>query len=366
MDEALISFGVLGAHRRGQHRVEIAEEVGRVDHATLRIARMDGVSAECSGDLAGVEALPFQLTDRATVDGVGIRASERFDIEQRRPMPDLFIRAEADAERRVRQLGVGAQAGDERHDLGDTRFVVGTEQGRAVGANQVLAHEAVEGGQLIGADGDRRAVNFAAHELAAFVVHDMRLHPEARDDLGGVEVGDEPERRLVLGTRACGDLRRHIGMIGHRDVLGTKAAQLVGEHAGEVELDLARGRLVGMRIARGRVDLHIAQETLKDIGLFALFSHDDSFAWMMRLRFTAFTLARLVARWRFCWDAWERVRVESAAYHGVWRLGRWKQPRSRASCILRCRTRTTLSVSFGSKRRSKLWKACAPSTSLRV
>ena len=93
--------------------MEIAEEVGRVDHATLRIARMDGVSAECSGDLAGVEALPFQLTDRATVDGVGIRASERFDIEQRRPMPDLFIRAEADAERRVRQLGVLQEPGDE-------------------------------------------------------------------------------------------------------------------------------------------------------------------------------------------------------------------------------------------------------------
>ena len=61
-----------------------------------------------------------------------------------------------------------------------------------------------------------------------------------------------PERRFVLGSRACGDMRRHIGMIGYRDVLGAKAAQLVGEHAGEVELDLARGRLVGMLIARLR------------------------------------------------------------------------------------------------------------------
>lgn len=276
VDEALVALGVLGAHRGGQHGMEGAEQVRGVHHAVLRVTGVDGVSLERDGDLAGVEALPFELADGPAVDGVGERAAERLQVEEGGAVADLLVRAEADAQARVRQLRVRRQARDEPHDLGDARLVVGTQERRAVGADEVLAHEPVEHGELVGADGDEGARMLAADEVPARVAHDVRLHAAAGRRFRGVDVRDEPEGGQVLRAGARRDARGHVGMLGDLDVLGAQFAQLVCEHMREVELLRGRGGLVGMGVARRRVDLHVAQEALEDVGGGALVCHDDA------------------------------------------------------------------------------------------
>ena len=102
VDEALVALGVLGAHRGRQHGMEGAEQVRGVHHAVLRVAGMDGVALERDDDLAGVEALPFELANGPAVDGVGERAAERLQVEEGGAVADFLVRAEADAQPRVR------------------------------------------------------------------------------------------------------------------------------------------------------------------------------------------------------------------------------------------------------------------------
>ena len=135
-------------------------------------------------------------------------------------MANLFVGAEADAKCRVRQLGVGAQACDERHDFGNARLVVGSEQRRTVRADEVLANQAVECRELIGADRHGGAVNDSAHKVAAFIVHDVRLYAKARDDLRRVEMGDKAESRPSFRSGAGGDPGGHISVLAHGNLLG--------------------------------------------------------------------------------------------------------------------------------------------------
>ena len=69
---------------------------------------------------------------------------------------------------------------DKRHDLGDACLVVCAQQRGAVAADQVLTREVIQGGKLGGTHGNGFTVNRAADQVAAFVVHDVRLHAGAR------------------------------------------------------------------------------------------------------------------------------------------------------------------------------------------
>jgi hypothetical protein len=52
---------------------------------------------------------------------------------------DLLVRSEADAQRAVRQVGVLDQVARHRHDDGDAGLVIGSEQGRPAGGDDVVA-----------------------------------------------------------------------------------------------------------------------------------------------------------------------------------------------------------------------------------
>ena len=151
-------------------------------------------------------------------------------------MANLLVGAEADAKTRVRQLGMGGQARDERHDLGDACLVVGAEQGRAVGHHKVFARECVERGKLIGRDRDGALGTLAADEGASLVMYDMRVHVGAAHNFGSVEVGDEAERGALLGAGAGRHVRDDIGVVGHVHALAPKLGKLIGKHARKVEL----------------------------------------------------------------------------------------------------------------------------------
>ena len=70
--EALVAGGVLGALGLGQHAVETREEIGGVHHTVFGVAGVNGIAVKSNRGFAGVEALPFQLADRAAVYGIGV------------------------------------------------------------------------------------------------------------------------------------------------------------------------------------------------------------------------------------------------------------------------------------------------------
>ena len=127
-------------------------------------------------------------------------------------MTDFFVRAEANAERGMGQGGILRDACDKRHDFGDTRLVVGAQQRSSVGADKVLTHQVVEGRKFGGAHGHGLAVDDAANQIAALVVHDVRRYAGARRDLGGIKVRDQAQGGLILGTGASGNVRADIGV----------------------------------------------------------------------------------------------------------------------------------------------------------
>ena len=236
---------------------------------------MDGLAFKANGCLGGIEALPLKLADGAAVDRVGVLAAKGLDVQQLGAVTDLLVRAKTNAERGVGQRGVLSDTRDKRHDLGDTSLVVGAQQCGAVAADQVLTHKVVQGGKLGGAHCHGLAVNDTADQVAAFVVHDVRLYAGTRRDLGGVQVGDQAQSGFVLGPSARGNMRADIGVLGHMGIGRAEFAQLLGQDVGKVKLNGARRHLVAVCILRLRVDLDVAQKALKDVGVRDVVFHKD-------------------------------------------------------------------------------------------
>ena len=236
---------------------------------------MDGLALKANGCLGGVKALPFQLANGTAVDRVGVLAAKGLDVQQLGAVTDLLVRAKTNAECGVGQRGVLSDTRDKRHDLGDAGLVVSAQQCGAVTADQVLTHKVVQGGKLGGAHGHRLAVNGTADQVAAFVVHNVRLHTGARRNLGGVEVCYQAQGGLVLRARARRNMRAHVSMLGHMGIGRAELAQLLGQDVGKVKLNGARRHLVAVCILGLRVDLDVAQKALKDVGVRGVVFHKD-------------------------------------------------------------------------------------------
>ena len=142
MHEALVtarSFPAT-ADRDGQAVDEVGGDLDRVDHPSLRVARMRVEAVEGDRHRVGREALDLDLAPAAAVHRVGAARAEACDVEVLRAAPDLFVRRERDADRAVRNLGMRDEIGGRRHDLGHAGLVVGAEQRRARRGDDVVAH----------------------------------------------------------------------------------------------------------------------------------------------------------------------------------------------------------------------------------
>ena len=128
MEESLVALGVLGLLAGREQGMEAVEELAGVHHTALGITGMDGAAGKAHGGLGGVEAFPFELADGTAVHGVRVGAAKSIYVQELGAMADLFIGAEADAERGMRQGGVRCDARQERHDLCYPRLVVSAQQ----------------------------------------------------------------------------------------------------------------------------------------------------------------------------------------------------------------------------------------------
>ena len=65
-------------------------------------------------------------------------------------------------------------------------------------------------------------------------MYDVRRYAGARRDLGGIEVRDQAQGGLILGTGASGNVRSDIGVFGYMGISCTQISQKLGKHVGKV------------------------------------------------------------------------------------------------------------------------------------
>ena len=90
----------------------------------------------------------------------------------------------------------------------------------------------------------------------------MRRNVRARRGLARVHMGDEPQVRQLLRTRARGNLGSYVAMLGNRHVAGTEFLELTRQQVREIELAWGGRYLVAVLVRRGCLDLHVAVEPL--------------------------------------------------------------------------------------------------------
>ena len=140
MEESLTPLGRFRTLSRWQHVVELHGQERSVDHAPLRTAGVDVAPPQGDDGLCGIEILILQLADLAPVHGVRPEATEALDVETVGATPDLLVRREGDAHRAMLHLGMRQEVLHRRDNRRHARLIVGAEQCRPIGDDQLLPH----------------------------------------------------------------------------------------------------------------------------------------------------------------------------------------------------------------------------------
>ena len=264
--KALVALGVLRALEGGDHLLELGSHGDCVDHDILGAAGVNHDTLEVDVSVGGVEALVVELAEGLAVDGVAVSCAEFVQVKQACTVTDLLVRDKRNLERRVCELGVVAQALEQRADLSHTGLIVCGKQRGAVGANDVHAHKILEVRDLLLSGSDGLAVDDAGNQVTALVVDDVRLDARGGCVDDGVQVRAKHQRGSRLGALGCGEGAGDVGVLVDVDVGAAQRLELFAQVASHLVLS-RRGRRDGVVVGVGLgVNLHVAHEALGDIG----------------------------------------------------------------------------------------------------
>ena len=264
--EALVALGVLRTLEGRDHLLELGSHGNCVDHDVLGATRVNHDALEVDVGVGGVEALVVELSEGLAVDGVAVCCAKFVQIKQACTMTDLLVRDKRNLERRMRELGVVAQALEQRADLSHTGLIVSGKQRGTVGANDVHAHKILEVRDLLLGGCDGLAVNDAGDQVTALIVDDVRLDARGRRVDDGVQVRAKHQRGSRLDALGCGEGAGDVGVLVDVDVGAAQRLELFAQVASHLVLS-GRGRRYGIVVGVGLgVDLYVAHEALGDIG----------------------------------------------------------------------------------------------------
>ena len=153
------------------------------------------------------------------------------------------------------------QIRDGGHDLGHAGLVVGAEQRRPVGGDDVVADLFLQQRQFLGVEDD---AGVAGELDRAAVVRLVHLRVDARPGHVGrrIHVRDVADRRRRLDA---GQRTVDVAELVEPDVLEPDLLELVAQQPAEVELLLGRRRRVDP--VRGlRVDADVAEQAVERVG----------------------------------------------------------------------------------------------------
>ena len=234
--EALIALGVLRTLESGNHLLELGCHGDCVDHDVLGAAGMDHDTLEVDVGVSCVETLVVELTEGLSVDGVAVCSAKFVQVKQACTVTDFLVRDKRNLERRMRELGVVAQALEQRADLSHTGLIVSGKQRGAVGANDVHAHEILEVRDLLLGGCDGLAVNDAGDQVTALIVDDVRLDARGRRIDDGVQVRAKHQRGSGLGALGCSEGAGDVGVLVNGDVGAAQRLELFAQVASHLVL----------------------------------------------------------------------------------------------------------------------------------
>ena len=264
--EALVALGVLRTLEGRDHLLELGSHGDCVDHDVLGAAGVNHDTLEVDVGVSCVEALVVELTESLAVDGIAVRSTEFIQVKQACAVTDLLVGDKRNLECRVCELGVVAQALEQRANLSHTSLIVSGKQRGTVGANDVHAHKILEVRDLLLSGSDSLAVNDAGHQVTALVVDDVRLDSRSGRVDDGIQVRAKHQRRSRLGALGCGEGAGDVGVLVDGDVGAAQRLELFAQVASHLMLS-RRGRGDGVVVGVGLgVNLHVAHEALGDIG----------------------------------------------------------------------------------------------------
>ncbi len=100
---------------------------------------MDVAALDVDLCTSGIEVLILQLTDFAAVHSVGVFGTEFLHVEFHHTAPNLLIWCKTNLDFAVLEVGMLHHILGSIHDFSHASFVIGAEQGRAIGGNHRLA-----------------------------------------------------------------------------------------------------------------------------------------------------------------------------------------------------------------------------------
>ena len=135
------------------------------------------------------------------------------------------------------------------HDLSHAGLVVRAQQGGAVGGDKGLALELFQERERGGLHDHPGAGQ--GHITAVVVLVEDGLDVFAGGVRGGVHVGDEAQRGLLLAARGGGHGAVDVAVLVHTGVLNAEILHLLHQHVGEVELAGCGGVGAGFGVRGG-------------------------------------------------------------------------------------------------------------------
>ena len=264
--EALVALGVFRTLEGRDHLLELGSNGNCVDHDVLGATGVNHDALEVDVGVGGVEALVVELAESLAVDGVAVSCAEFVQVKQACAVTDLLVGDKRNLERRVRKLGVVAQALEQGADLSHTGLIVSGKKRGAVGANDVHAHKILEVRDLLLGSCDGLTVNDASYQVTALVVDDVRLDARGRRIDDGVQVRAKHQRGSGLGALGCSEGAGDVGVLVDGDVGAAQRLELFAQVASHLVLSGCGGGdgvVVGVGLG---VNLHVAHEALGDIG----------------------------------------------------------------------------------------------------
>ena len=205
VDKALTVLCVCRYSKRIQHAVELDGYVACVQHTALCVTGM--CHSAVDGDICetAVEVIIVELTLFAAVQGVREVRIELLEVEVGGTLTDLLITGEAELDCAVTDGWVGGKDGCELHDLCNAGLIIGTEKGRTIADDEILALINIETWELLRTEDD---VLFLIQDdvLSIVVLDDAWLDVVARQLQCSIHVRCEADRRNILcDALACRD-----------------------------------------------------------------------------------------------------------------------------------------------------------------
>ncbi len=200
VEKSFVAFGVHGVIKGGQQTLQFHCDKHCVDHQTFCRTGVHRFAVHYHFYSCSVKVFVFQLADATTVNGIGTVCTKTANVKKVGTSAHFFVRRKSDFDFPVGNLRILHQSLGKSHNHGNARFVVGTQKGCSVRADNGFAKVGFEAVELIW----RKHSAVGKGDIFAVVVGgDNGFYVCSTNGTGRINVRDKP--KFVATRCVCRD-----------------------------------------------------------------------------------------------------------------------------------------------------------------